>query len=232
MREREALSMRILVVEDEPAIARTLRQALVEDGHTADVCADGEEGLRLGRTYAYDLVILDLLLPKRHGLSVLRELKRAKPTLPVLVLTALDQVEEKVDGLDKGADDYVTKPFALVELLARVRALLRRGSEKVAGALVTVSDLEIDLAAHVVKRGGVPLKLTPREYALLVLFASRRGEVLSRTEIGERVIDREFEAASNAIDVSIAGLRAKLGEPQLIRTVRGVGYRLEEPGAP
>src|SRR5438477_1688311 len=116
--------MRILVVEDEPTIARTLRQALAEEGYSADVAADGEEGLRLGRTYDYDLVILDLLLPKRHGLSVLRELRRAKPSLPILVVTALDQVEEKIDGLDKGADDYLTKPFALAELLARVRALL------------------------------------------------------------------------------------------------------------
>jgi two-component system copper resistance phosphate regulon response regulator CusR len=224
--------MRILVVEDEPPIARTIRRALTEAGYSADEAHDGEEGLRLGQTYPYDLVILDLLLPKRHGLSVLRELRAAKPALPILVLTALDQLEEKVDGLDKGADDYLTKPFALEELLARVRALLRRGSERVTGSLVTVADLEVDLAAHVVRRGGAVLKLTPREYALLVLFVNRRGEVLSRTEIGERVIDREFEAASNAIDVSVAGLRAKLGDPQLIRTVRGSGYRLVEPEAP
>lgn len=222
--------MRILVVEDEPQLASTLRQALTEEGYSADVAPDGDEGLRLGTNFGYDLVVLDLLLPKRHGLSVLRELKKAKPGLPILVLTALDQTEEKVDGLERGADDYLAKPYALAELLARVRALLRRGSDrKVMSARVKVADFEVDLASRTVTRAGVPIKLTPREYALLVLFVNRRGEVLTRTEIGERVIDREFEATSNTIDVSIAGLRAKLGDPQLIATVRGVGYRFDEP---
>jgi two-component system copper resistance phosphate regulon response regulator CusR len=224
--------MRILVVEDEPQLSWAIANALKEEGYAVDLAQDGEEGLRLGRAYAYDLVLLDLLLPKKHGLSVLKELRQHKASLPILVLTALDQVEEKVDGLDKGADDYMTKPFALAELLARVRALLRRGRTATTGAVVKVADLEVDLTSHVVKRRGNVLKLTPREWALLVLFVNRKGEVLSRTEIGERVVDREFEATSNLIDVSIAGLRAKLGEPQLIRTVRGIGYRLEEPDAP
>ncbi len=224
--------MRILVVEDEPQLARTVSQALSEAGYAVDIARDGEEGLSMGKHAAIDLVILDLLLPKRHGLSVLRELRAAKPALPILVLSALDQVEERVDGLDRGADDYLSKPFALSELLARVRALLRRGKTEVPGAVVTISDLEVDLAKHLVLRKGAPVKLTPREYSLLVYLVNNRGRVVTRTEIGEHVIDREFEPASNTIDVSIAGLRGKLGEPQLIRTVRGAGYRLCEPEAP
>lgn len=224
--------MRILVVEDEPQLARTIAQALSEAGYAVDVSPDGEDALRMGKTYAFDLVVLDLLLPKKHGLSVLRELRAAKPLLPILVVTALDQVEEKVDGLDKGADDYLTKPFALTELLARVRALLRRGKATVPGAVVHVADLAVDLARRHVSRRGTAIKLTPREYALLVFFVNHRGRVVSRMEIGEHVIDREFEAMSNSIDVSVAGLRAKLGEPQLIRTVRGAGYIFDDPEAP
>jgi DNA-binding response OmpR family regulator len=221
--------MRILVVEDEPELARTLAQALEEAGYAVDVAFDGEQALRLGNAYEYDAVILDLLLPKRHGLSVLKDLKMAKPKLPVVVLTALDQVAEKIDGLDRGADAYVTKPFDIPELLAHLRAVLRRGSDKVTSALVRIGDLEVDLAGHVVRRRGRPIKLTPREYSLLALFVSRRGVALTRSEIGERVVDRAFETTSNLIDVSIAGLRAKLGDPPLIHTVRGLGYRFDLP---
>ena len=221
--------MRILVVEDEPALARTLAKALEEDGYAADVALDGETGLRLARAHDYALLVLDLLLPKRHGLSVLKELARDKPELPILVLSALDQVEERVDGLDRGASDYLTKPFALAELRARVRALLRRAHGKVATSAVMVADLEVDLAARVVTRGGRPIHLSPRELSLLVLFVNRKGDALSRAEIGESVIDRNFEPASNLIDVSIHQLRAKLGEPNLIHTVRGHGYRFDEP---
>jgi DNA-binding response OmpR family regulator len=221
--------MRILVVDDEPELARTLAQALEEAGYAVDVAFDGEQALRLGNGYEYDAVILDLLLPKRHGFSVLKDLKMAKPKLPVVVLTALDQVAEKIDGLDRGADAYVTKPFEIPELLAHLRAVLRRGSDKVTSALVRVGDLEVDLAGHIVRRRGRPIKLTPREYSLLALFVSRRGEALTRSEIGERVVDRAFETTSNLIDVSIAGLRAKLGDPSLIHTVRGLGYRFDLP---
>lgn len=224
--------MRILVVEDEPQLARTLAQAIRESGYAADTALDGEAGLALALQHDYDAVILDLLLPKKHGLAVLREVRQAKPSLPILVLTALDEVAEKVEGLDRGADDYLTKPFALAELLARLRALLRRGKETARSSVVRVADLEVDLAKQVVLRAGVPLKLTRREYALLVLFVNKKGAVLTRSQIGERVVDREFELTSNLIDVSIAGLRAKLGEPQLIRTVRGVGYRFDEPDTP
>jgi two-component system OmpR family response regulator len=218
--------MRILVIEDEPQLARTIAQALEESGFAADTALDGEKGLTLAQGHPYDALVLDLLLPKRHGLSVLREIRRTKPDLPVLLLTALDRTEEKVDGLAKGADDYLSKPFALSELLARVRALLRRGREDlIAGALARVGDLEVDLARGTVVRRGEKIKLTPREYALLVFFVHRQGEALSRTEIGEHVVDRDFEATSNLLDVSIGGLRTKLGEPPLIETIRGVGYR-------
>ncbi|HVY61378.1 MAG TPA: response regulator transcription factor [Planctomycetota bacterium] len=221
--------MRILVIEDERELARTIAAAVGEQGLAADLAHDGEEGLRLGLEHDYDAVILDLLLPKRSGLGVLRDLRAAKPALPILVLTALDQVEERIDGLDRGADDYMTKPFVLAELLARVRALLRRGRAAVPGAQVRVADLEVDLARTSVRRAGRVIRLTPREYALLVFFVNRRGAVLSRTEIGERVIDRNFEPGSNLIDVSIYGLRGKLGDPPLIHTIRGVGYRFDAP---
>jgi two-component system copper resistance phosphate regulon response regulator CusR len=221
--------MRILLIEDERELARTIAQAIVEQGLAADVAHDGEEGLRLALEHDYDAVVLDLLLPKRHGLEVLREIRAAKPSLPVLVLTALDQVEERIDGLDRGADDYLTKPFVLAELLARLRALLRRGRATLPGAEVRVADLEVDLARRTVRRGGRTIRLSPREYALLVFFLARRGEVLTRAEIGEHVIDRVFEPSSNLLDVSIYGLRGKLGEPSLIHTVRGVGYRFDAP---
>jgi DNA-binding response OmpR family regulator len=223
--------MRVLVVEDEKALAGMIAKAIAESGLVADLAHDGEEGLRLGRAYNYDAVILDLLLPKLHGLSVLKELRRSKPTLPILVLTALDQTEDKIEGLDRGADDYLTKPFILAELLARLRALLRRGNEAVPSSVVQLGDLTVDLARHTVTRGTAAIKLTAREYAILVFFLSRRGVVLSRTDIGEHVIDREFEATSNVIEVSISGLRAKLGLPSLIHTVRGAGYRFDLPDA-
>ncbi|MBK6939227.1 MAG: response regulator transcription factor [Planctomycetes bacterium] len=223
--------MRILVIEDETSLARSIAAALESNGLAADVAHDGEEGEYLATTHTYDAVILDLLLPKKAGLDVLAGLRSKRPALPVLVLTALGDVEHRVRGLDRGADDYLAKPFAVNELLARVRALLRRRNPNVAGAVVTVGDLEVDLAGHVVRRGGRLIALSPREYALLVLFVNRRGEALSRTEIGEHVVDREFESTSNLIDVSIYGLRTKLGKPELIHTVRGVGYRFDAEGS-
>ena len=223
--------MRVLVIDDERDLAATVAQALRETGVSADTAYDGEEGLRLALGGTYDAVVLDLLLPKRPGLSVLRELKRIKPKLPILVLSALDRVEERVDGLDRGADDYLAKPFALAELLARVRAMLRRSKESPASTVVAVADLEVDLGRRRVLRRGDVVDLTGREWSILAYLAARRGDVVTRTEIGEHVIDRTFEAASNAIDVSICGLRAKLGKPELIQTVRGLGYRLDAPAA-
>ncbi len=221
--------MRILVVEDEVELARNVARAIQEAGMSADVALDGERGLALAVQHDYDAVLLDLLLPRRSGLDLLHELKRLKPTLPVIVTTALDRVEDVVTGLDRGADDYLAKPFALAELLARLRAVLRRG--RLPESTVRLGNLEVDTAARLVRRGGAPIELTPRQYGLLLLFLHHRGEALSREQIGARLIDRDFEATSNMIDVAVCGLRAKLGAPDLISTVRGLGYRLDD-GAP
>lgn len=196
------------------------------------MASDGEEGLRVALDPSVDAVVLDVLLPKRGGLDVLDELRKSRPEVPVMMLTALCATEDVVAGLDRGADDYLAKPFALPEFLARVRALLRRSGTRVRSAVERVGDLEIDMAARVVRRGGRALQLSPREYSLLVFLVARRGCAVSREVIGAHVIDREFTAQSNAIDVSISGLRAKLGEPSPIRTVRGVGYRLAAPDEP
>lgn len=224
--------MRVLVVEDELKLAELCVRALREQGLAADVANDGDEGLRVALDPSVDAVILDVLLPKRGGLDVLDELRKSRPDVPVMMLTALGATEDVVAGLDRGADDYLAKPFALPEFLARVRALLRRSGTRVRSAVERFGDLEIDMAARVVRRGGRTLQLSPREYALLVFLTARRGTAVSREEIGAHVIDREFTAQSNAIDVSISGLRAKLGEPSPIRTVRGVGYRLASPEEP
>ena len=224
--------MRVLVVEDDSKLAELMVRALKEQGLAADSAADGELGLSLALDVSVDALILDLMLPKRGGLEVLREVRKARPDLPVMILTALSGSEHTVKGLDGGADDYMTKPFALPEFLARTRALLRRAGSRLTTAVETLADLEIDTAARVVKRGGRVLQLSPREYALLLFFFARRGRAVSRTEMGEHVVEREFTAHSNALDVSISGLRSKLGEPQLIRTVRGVGYRLAAPEDP
>lgn len=219
--------MRVLVVEDEAEIASTVAGALEESGVAADVALDGEEGLRLALETPYDAVVLDLLLPKLSGLSVLKALREKKPATPVIVLTALNGVSDRITGLDLGADDYLTKPFALGELLARVRALLRRGHGDVRSAVVKMGDLEVDFGGRVVKRCGRVLNLSQREYALLLHFVNHRGIVLTRQEIGQAVIDRVFEPRSNLLDVSIHSLRAKLGKPELLSTVRGVGYRFD-----
>ncbi len=222
--------MRILLIEDEPEFARTLKKAIEESGMAAEVATDGETGLDLALGFPWDAIVLDLLLPKRHGLSVLKELRAHGVKTPVLIISALDHDEEVIDGLDRGADDYLPKTFSLGQFLARLRALVRRGGGlRAESATLTIGDLEIDLAAHIARRNGKVLPLTPREWALLVLFANKKGQALSRTEIGEHVVDREFETTSNLIDVSIHGLRAKLGTPNLIHTVRGVGYRFDAP---
>jgi DNA-binding response OmpR family regulator len=224
--------VRVLIVEDDPKLAELMVRALKEQGLAAESAADGEAGLAAALDPAVDAVILDLMLPKLGGLEVLAEVRKTRPDLPVMILTALAGPEHAARGLDRGADDYLAKPFALPEFLARTRALLRRAGSRLTSSVERVGDLEVDLAARVVKRAGRVLALTPREYSLLVFFFARRGRAVSRAEIGEHVIDREFTAQSNAIDVSVSGLRAKLGEPQLIRTVRGVGYRLAAPEEP
>ncbi len=224
--------VRILVVEDDPALCDAVTQAIGESGFPVDAARTGPEGLRLATSFDYGLIVLDLLLPGLHGLAVLREAKRAKPELPVLVLSALADVEERIDGLDHGADDYLAKPFALGELLARVRALLRRSAIRSPESVVRVADLEVDLARRSVRRRAQEVALTGREYGILLFLLARRGHPVTRQEIGDHVVDHDFSPASNAIDVSICGLRAKLGEPGLVRTVRGYGYVLDAPERP
>jgi two-component system copper resistance phosphate regulon response regulator CusR len=222
--------MRVLVIEDEKKTAAYLRQGLSENGFVVDVAEQGEDGLHLARTGGYDLVLLDVMLPGRDGWSVLAELRRGGQQTPVLFLTARDAVPDRVKGLDLGADDYLVKPFAFSELLARVRSVLRRSPARQPDT-VTVADLHLDLIGHRASRGGQRLELTPKEYALLSLLARRQGEVLSRTLIAEQVWDMNFDSDTNVVDVAVRRLRRKVDDPfpkKLIHTVRGVGYVLEQ----
>lgn len=222
--------MRILVVEDEKALANNLKKGLSEEGYSADVAYDGEEGGFMAETEPYDLIILDIMLPKADGITVLRNLRKQKIKTPVLMLTARDTVPDKIKGLDTGADDYITKPFDFEELLARVRALLRRKGE-VKTAIITIGDLEIDTAAHQVRRGGRDIPLSAREYALLEYLAYNKGKVVTRTNISEHIYEYDFDLDSNIIDVYINFLRNKVDkgfEKKLIHTVRGAGYILKE----
>jgi len=218
--------MRILVIEDEKKVARFIKRGLEEAGYLVDSAADGEEGLYLAEIDDYDLIILDLILPRKNGLEVCKELREQNIKVPVLILSARDSVEDKVTGLDMGADDYLTKPFAFSELLARVRALLRRG-ESMVPVKLQVADLAMDTVTHTVNRAGKEIKLTSKEYALLEYFMMNVGKVLTRTMLSEHVWDYTFDTFSNVIDVYINYLRNKVDrdfEPKLIHTVRGVGY--------
>jgi heavy metal response regulator len=222
--------MRILVVEDERKVARFLERGLKEERFAVDVAFDGEEGLFAARSNDYDLIVLDVLLPKKDGFQILRELRAAKCRTRVLMLTARDSVQDRVHGLDSGADDYLTKPFAFAEFLARVRALLRRGNEDEAGSL-RVADLSLDLRTHKVRRGETPIALSAREYAVLEYLMRHAGEIVTRTQLTEHVWDENFDSFSNVIDVTIYHLREKVDrqfKPVLIRTVRGSGYVLKE----
>lgn len=222
--------MRILVVEDEKTLASNLKKGLSEEGYSADVAYDGEEGGFMAETEPYDLIILDIMLPKVDGITVLKNLRKSKIKTPVLMLTARDTVTDKIKGLDAGADDYLTKPFDFEELLARVRALLRRKGE-IETALITLGDLEIDTASHQVKRGGKDIPLSAREYALLEYLAYNKGKVVTRTNISEQIYEYDFDLDSNIIDVYINFLRNKIDkgfEKKLIHTVRGAGYILKE----
>ena len=222
--------MRILIVEDEKKTAAYLHKGLTEQGFIVDVSAEGEEGLLLASTIDYDLIILDVMVPLRDGWSVLKELRRGGKQTPVLFLTARDSVDDRVKGLELGADDYLVKPFAFVELLARIRSILRRGPARQAEHL-GVADLTLDPVRHKAFRNGQRLDLSPKEFALLALFLQRPAEVLTRTLIAEQVWDVHFDSDTNIVDVAVRRLRQKIDDPfpqKLLHTVRGVGYVLEE----
>jgi len=221
--------MKILVIEDEPKAAAYLRQGLAESGYAVEVAHDGTDGLHAAMNGDHDLVILDVMLPGIDGFAVLSALRTARQ-VPVLMLTARGKTDDKVRGFDLGADDYLVKPFQFPELLARVRALLKRGQTAPADPVVRVQDLEIDPVRHRATRGGQRIDLTAKEFALLTLLAQHAGEVLSRTQIASLVWDIHFDSDSNVVEVAVRRLRAKIDEPfpdKLIHTVRGVGYVLE-----
>jgi len=222
--------VKILVVEDEKKAAAYLRKGLAESGFVVDLAAEGEDGLQLARGGGYDLVVLDVMLPGRDGWSVLAELRRAGVQTPVLFLTAKDALGDRVKGLNLGADDYLVKPFAFSELLARVRSILRRGPAR-RDETIRRSDLEIDLVRHRASRAGRKLDLTPKEFALLSFLARRAGEVQSRTVIAEEVWDMNFDGGTNVVDVHVRRLRSKVDDPfdhKLIHTVRGMGYVFDD----
>lgn len=222
--------MKILVVEDEPKTGDYLKKGLTEAGFVVDLARNGRDGLHLGETGEYDLAILDVMLPKLDGWQVLVGLRRAGREMPVLFLTARDQVEDRVKGLELGADDYLVKPFAFAELLARVRTLLRRCSRHQEPQHMRAADLELDLLRRRVSRGGRHIDLTAKEFALLELLLRRRGEILPRSLIASQIWDMNFDSDTNVIEVAVRRLRAKMDdgfEPKLIRTVRGMGYVLE-----
>ncbi|MBI2498400.1 MAG: heavy metal response regulator transcription factor [Opitutae bacterium] len=222
--------MRILIVEDEVKTADYLSKGLSESGFVVDVAHQGEDGLHFAMTEYYDLIVLDVQLPGRDGWSILQSLRRAGRQTPVLFLTASDTVADRVKGLDLGADDYLVKPFAFSELLARARSILRRGPTR-QPEMLRILDLELDLARHKAARAGQRLDLTPKEFALLSLLVRRKGEVLSRTLIAELVWEMHFDSDTNVVDVAVRRLRGKVDDPypqKLIRTVRGVGYALDD----
>jgi len=222
--------MKILVIEDYEPIRSSLAQGLVEAGYAVDATGDGEEGLWFARSGSYDVIILDLMLPTVGGLTILRRLREWKDAVPVLILTAKDTVKDRVRGLDLGADDYLVKPFDFKELLARVRALVRRKYEAKSPA-IRVGDLEIDTRTRSVRRAGRPVVLTAREYAVLEFLALRAGQVVTRTELWEHLYAFDAEPESNVVDVYIGRLRKRLEGmkgPRLIHTRRGLGYVLGE----
>lgn len=221
--------MRLLVVEDERRIAGFIRRGLEEEHHSVDVAPDGDEALALAITNDYDVIVLDLLLPRLNGLAVCQELRARNVATPILMVTAKDSVQDRVTGLNVGADDYLTKPFAFDELLARVNALARRRALD-RTPLLQAGDLTLDPLTHQVRRGGELITLTNKEYALLALLMRRPGQVLSRVQIAEQIWEAEFDNESNVIDVYIRYLRRKIDDGRdrpLIHTVRGVGYTLK-----
>lgn len=222
--------MKILVIEDERKAAQYLEKGLRESGYEVEVAEQGEAGLRMAMSGAYDLIVLDIMLPGRDGWSILHELRKGGKQTPVLFLTARDTVEDRVKGLELGADDYLVKPFAFSELQARIRSILRRNPQR-QPQIIKIGDLELDLFKQRAIRAGKKLDLTPKEFSLLSLLARRAGEALSRNTIAEQVWDVKFDSDTNVVDVHVRRLRSKLDDPyenKLIHTVRGVGYVLQE----
>ncbi|MBN8747805.1 MAG: heavy metal response regulator transcription factor [Variovorax sp.] len=225
--------MRVLIVEDERKTADYLRQGLTEQGCTVDVAHDGIDGQHLAVHYDFDVIVLDAMLPGLDGFEVLRSLRAVKGT-PVIMLTARDGVEDRVKGLQGGADDYLVKPFSFIELLARLQALTRRGRAQ-EPTLLRVGDLQVDLIGRKVHRGGQRIDLTAKEFARVALLARRQGEILSKTTIAELVWDMNFDSNTNVVEVAIKRLRGKIDAPfaqPLLHTIRGMGYVLEERGGP
>jgi two-component system copper resistance phosphate regulon response regulator CusR len=222
----------VLLVEDDRKTVAYLRKGLVQSGFAVDVANRGDDGLHLARSANYDLIVLDVMLPGRDGWSVIDELRASGRLTPVLFLTAMDAVPDRVRGLELGADDYLVKPFAFSEFLARVRSVLRRGTPR-QKEILRIADLEVDTLRFAASRSGRKLELTPKEFSLLALLARRAGDVLSRTLIAEQVWDMNFDSDSNVVDVHVRRLRAKVDDRfpvKLIHTVRGVGYVLEDRG--
>ena len=221
--------MRILVVEDEKKVAGFVKRGLEEESYAVDVAYDGEQGQHLAEVNEYDVILLDIMLPKKSGIEVLRELRGKSIKTPVLLLTARDSVDDRVEGLDSGADDYLTKPFAFAELIARVRALMRRGEQGL--SILQFCDLSLDPATRRAKRGEREIELTVKEYALLEYFLRNPNRVLTRTMIAEHVWDHTFDSETNVVDVYLNHLRNKIDkdeEVKLLHTVRGVGYVLRD----
>lgn len=220
--------MRLLVAEDHPTLARSIATGLRDEGYAVDLTFDGEEALHMAGVNPYDGIVLDIMLPQRDGFSILSALRRKGATTPVLFLTARDAVDDRVRGLDLGADDYLVKPFAFEELIARVRAMVRRGHQQTSN-VITVADMEVDVAKKCARRGGKNIDLSAREYSLLEYLAHRQGQVVSRTQIWEHLYDEHDEASSNVVDVYIGYIRNKIDRDfptKLIHTRRGQGYML------
>lgn len=222
--------MRILVIEDEKKVASFIKKGLEEEYYSVDIAFDGKEGLKLGLSEEYDLIILDLMLPFKDGLSILKDLREEKIFTPVLILTARDAIQDKVTGLDSGADDYLAKPFSFEELLARIRALLRRNSAE-KNNILRAGELKLDIQTHKAYRNDNEIQLTAKEYSILEYLMRNKNRVVSRTKLTEHIYEFQFDPETNVIDVHINKLRNKIDkgfEKQLIRTVRGIGYLIKD----
>ena len=222
--------MRILIIEDERRLAHVVKKGLIEDGFAADLAYDGEDGMFMAETEPYDLIILDIMLPKLDGVAICRRLRQKKHNIPVIMLTAKSNVEDKVTGLDSGADDYLTKPFSFLELKSRIHALIRR-SRGESSPVLKIADLTVDPIKHTVNRNKHHIKLTPKEFAILEFLMRHKDEVVSRTMLIEHVWDYNFEGLSNVVDVFVAALRKKIDGKatfKLIHTLHGVGYKISK----